>query len=122
MIMKAQTYVGLCFGDLGRHAEALVIEREIYAKFMALRGVAHLSTLTAGTNVTATMLSLKLYDEMKSFLKDRLLPAARRSLGAEHDITLCLSTHLAAALLTDPQRTRGDLRLNRRRCVRRRGY
>ena len=65
-------------------------------------------------NIAVSMLQLGRFDEAKNMLRVRLLPAARHSLGADHDVTLELAHRLAAALVISPKRSRGGPRLNRR--------
>ena len=65
-------------------------------------------------NIAVSMLQLGRFDEAKNMLRVRLLPAARHSLGADHDVTLERAHRLAAALVISPKRSRGGPRLNRR--------
>ena len=60
-------------------------------------------------------MNLGFCDESTALLRDQLLPVARRSLGANHRLTLSLSHNLSANLQFDPESTRGDLRLNQHR-------
>ena len=75
-------------------------------------GVAHERTILCGNNLTRPLIVLKLWDEVNPLICDPLLPAARRSLGADHNLTLLLSQNLATALHQNPTATRDDLRLN----------
>ena len=99
-ILRTQTNVACCLGDLGRRDEALVLERDIYAR-----------TIIAGLNVSLTLQHLELWEQSKPLLRD-LLPAARRSLGSEHQVTLSISHGLATALAASPEGTRDDPRVN----------
>ena len=74
------------------------------------------ATILAGSNLVASMLSLELWDEAKSLARDNL-PAARQSLGADHDETLKINRRLAAALVDRPGRTRDHLRWNQHQSV-----
>ena len=113
-ILAAQANISSCLGELGRCDEALVLRREIYARRVATLGVSHEVTILNGGNVVISLNHLELWEESKKLASDQLLPAARRSLGADHDLTLRLNQNLAAALANDPRRTRDDLRLNQR--------
>mmetsp|Transcript_26250 Transcript_26250/g.80787 ORF Transcript_26250/g.80787 Transcript_26250/m.80787 type:complete len:119 (+) Transcript_26250:3-359(+) len=75
---------------------------------VAWKGVSHEETIHDGSNLLVSLLLLKLWGESKT-LAHQLLPAARRSMGADHDITLRLTENLAYALQDDPERTRDDL-------------
>ena len=50
-----------------------------------------------------------LWEEAIPFARDQLLPAARRTLGADSNITLKLNQNLAEVLVSTPERTRDDL-------------
>ena len=113
-ILIAQSSLASCLADLDRHDEALVLKRKTYARDLALFGASHEDTIVDGGNVVISLNHLELWEESKKLASDQLLPAARRSLGADHDLTLRLNQNLAAALANDPRRTRDDLRLNQR--------
>ena len=78
---------------------------------MTIFGVSHDRTVLSGANTAGCLLTLELYEELKPMVRDQLLPAARRSLGADHDYALGLDRELAAALFMDPRHTRDNLRL-----------
>ena len=80
---------------------------------VATRGVSHEYTLTSGLNLCNSLNQLGDWEEAKTLMRD-LLPAARRSLGADHELTLKLNKNLAAVLHNSPECTRDDPRLNRR--------
>jgi len=105
----AQTNLANCLGDLGRHDEALVLCREIYARRVASFGVSDVDTIMSSLNMTSSMLKIKRWDDATTLLRDQLLPVARRSLGSDHDLTLALRQNLADALSYNRERTRDDL-------------
>ena len=111
-ILGAQLNLAACLPKLGRSDEALVLEREVYARRMAVLGVSHASTLMTGYNLAVSLDNLRRPEESKTLLQDHLLPVARTSLGADHYVTLAINQSLAAALVNDPEGTRDDLRLN----------
>ena len=74
-------------------------------------GHSHEVTILAGYNLSLAILRLHGWEEAKTLLRDSLLPAARRSLAADHVWTL----NLATALAKDPESTRGDPRLKQRK-------
>ena len=112
-ILISQNNLAICLSDLGRHDEVLVLKREIYAGFVAMCGESHHDTMGAGLNLAMSMNATGLNEEAKSFLHDRLLPMARRSVGADNQLTLMLGRILAVAHIDNPE-GRGDLRLNQR--------
>ena len=92
--------------------QALALKRAIYAKEVALNGVSHHDTILSGYNLVHSLNSIGLLDESLPFVRDQLLPVARQSLGADHDLTLSLNHNLAVSLSEHPERTCDDLRLN----------
>ena len=117
-MLGAQSNIAGCLGSLGRDVEALVLIRDIYAGFVATLGLSHENTLGFGNNLVLSLDRCKLWDESKSLLRDQLLPAARRSLGFDHDLTLRLGQRLAVALTRNPESTRDDPCLNQHRSAR----
>ena len=108
-IFSVQTNLSNCLDDLGRNDEALALKREIYARSVATLGVSHEDTIISGNNLVISLDKLGLGHESQPLLRDQLLPAARRSLGSDHALTLALNQNLAAALQFNPKRTRDDL-------------
>ena len=107
-ILCAQSGLANCLNRLRRHDEALVLQRDVYARFVAIKGLSHERTILAGSNLVGSLNNLKLWNESKPLLCD-LLPAARQSLGSDHDLTLGLHYSLAVALVNNPGRTRENL-------------
>ena len=105
-IFTTQANLASCLADLGRLDEALVLERDIYAKQVASLGVSHQDTIGCGLNLAISLVMSKRYEQAKFLLSDQLLPAARRTLGADHDLTLKLNNTLVGALYDDPEGTR----------------
>ena len=110
--LNAHTILANCFSNVGRNDEALVLHRAIYAKIVATLGVSHEHAIQSGANLAISLFKEELFKEGKSLMCDELLPAARRSLGTDHDFTLILNQNLAAALADNPECTRDDLRVN----------
>ena len=102
-ILVAQIALANCLANIGRHDEALLLKREVYARWVATFGVSHERTILSGTCLAASLLELELWDEAKTFVSDPPLPVARRSLGADHDTTLLLNEYLARALKQKPE-------------------
>jgi hypothetical protein len=119
-ILGVQTNLAGCLDDLGRHHEAVVLKRETFDRQVATLGVSNECTILSGNNVATSLLGLERWEEAKTLLGEKLLPAARKSLGADHNLTLRLGQNLADALYSNPERTRDDLRLNQHRSLRRR--
>ena len=115
IILIAQTNVASCLDNLGRHEQALVLKRGVFARRVATLGLSHERTISVGTNLLVSLHRLKEFGEATAFSRDQLLPAARRSLGADHNATLRINQYLARALYFDPESTRDDLRFNQLR-------
>ena len=111
-VLELQTNIAGCLSELGRSDEALVLFREIYKKSAVAFGVSHEVTLVNGSNLVTLMHRASLFDETRHFLRDQLLPEARRSLGADHDVTLKIRQCLSATLFENPNGTRDEPRLN----------
>ena len=76
-------------------------------------GCSHFRTLQIAYNTSSSLLTLRLWDEAKSLLRNELL-TAQQSLGLDHDLPLELNRNLALALMSDPERTSDDPRLTQR--------
>ena len=63
-------------------------------------------------NRANSLVALGIWGESRTLLRNQLLPAARRSLGPDHDYTLKLVLNIAINLKNNPERTRDNLRLN----------
>ena len=113
-VLTAQGNLATCLGNLGRSDEAVILEREIYDRRVAMQGISHEETILTGNNLVGSLINLKRLEEAKSLLRDQLLPAARQSLGADHHITLGLNLNLVMALKS-PEHTRDYLRSNQHR-------
>ena len=108
-ILFLQHNLASCLDILKRHDEALVIRREVYARRQVVNGVSHEQTIGSGCNVACSLMDLGRWDESRTLLRDQLLPAARRSLGSDHDFTLNIVSNIAEVLRDNPERTRNDL-------------
>ena len=73
---------------------------------MEVLGISNKDTLVSGLNLCVALLKLEKYEEAIPLARDELLPAARGSLGSEHDITLNMKKNLAQGLVNNPERTR----------------
>ena len=109
-VLGAQSNLADCIDDLGRCDEALVLRREVYARQVATFGMPHKNTILEGYNLADSMIKLELYDESTTMVRDELLPAARRLLGPDHDLTISLNENLAKCIvMANSDYTRDDL-------------
>ena len=109
-VLGVQGNLAWCLDEVGRVDEALVLYREVYANWVALRGVSHESTILSGCNLAISLGNIDCYHDESRRLSRALLYTARQSLGADHNLTLKLKA-VAVALVNDSERTRADLRL-----------
>ena len=68
-----------CLDGLGRYDEALVLQREIYAREVATLGASHEDTIGTSCNIASSLWSLKLWDDAIKMYRDQALPTARQS-------------------------------------------
>ena len=118
-MVAAQGNLAACLTALKRGDEALALRREIcqtcgHAGYLARRNHPMWCESLRFVNWAGA-----LRDEAKLLVR-KLLPAARQSLGADHNCTLLLNRNLGVLLQHDPKRTRDDPRLNQHRSLRRR--
>ena len=109
VITMAQSDLACCLNEVGRHDEAVVLMRGIYARRVAMHGAAHEDTISSGQCLAVSLNTIELWSEAKTLTRDQLLPAAERSLGADSHTTLMLKHNLVQVLAQDPACTRDDL-------------
>ena len=96
------------YRSLGRLEEALSIRRDVYSGVLKLYGKEHRETIREANNYAVALLSLQRHAEGKPILY-KAIPNARRTLGAEHDLTLNLRKIYGQCLYEDPSASRGDV-------------
>ena len=94
---------------LGRDEEALEIERTIYRKQRASHGNANVGTIKSAINLAASLQTLDRCAEARALLQETI-PVVQRTLGPDHDLTLCCRRNCAEAVYTDPKSSLADLR------------
>ena len=108
-ILAIQDNLTNCLQLLGRHDEALATRRQVYTTSVETLGASHRSTICSALNLSVSLVNAQLFNDSKSFLRDQL-PVARRSLGADHYLTLRVHHFLGMALQGSPGCTRDNLR------------
>ena len=107
--LVAQSNLAISYQRLGRHEEALRIEREVYARRSALYGRDNESTLISAGNLASTLVDdLQQFDEARAFLRDRI-PEAVRSLGKNHESTFRLQRMYAQCLFQNDGASLDDI-------------
>ena len=97
------------YEELGRHEEALRLQRAVYSGWLRLKGEEHEDTLREANNYADTLVNLKRFQEAKSLLHNSI-PVARRNLGESKETTLMLRWLYAQSLYMDDDATLDDLR------------
>jgi tetratricopeptide (TPR) repeat protein len=108
-ILSVQGNLAGTYSKLGRRAEALSMERDVYYGRLQLHGEEYIWSLAAASNYATSLRDLGRFEEAKSLLR-QTIPVARRVLGAEHRNALRLGWNYAAALCNDPASTLDELR------------
>ena len=75
IMLDAQNKLANTLDALGRHEEALQIERDIYSGRVKLNGEEHRKTLIAASGYATSLQELKRFEEAKSLLR-KTLPVA----------------------------------------------
>ena len=107
-ILATQSNLASTYSRLGRNEEALRLRRDVYFGVLKLYGEEHPDTLREANNYAVVLLSLERHAEAKPILY-KAIPNARRTLGAEHDLTLNLRKFYGQFLYEDPSATRADV-------------
>ena len=84
------------------------MRRDVYSGVLKLYGEEHSETIREANNYAVVLLSLWHHAEAKPILC-KAIPNARRTLGAEHDLTLNLRKFYGRCLYQDPSASRGDV-------------
>ena len=85
------------------------MSRDMYSGFVKLRGEEHEGSLGAACNYASSLFKLERFDEAKS-LMHKTIPAARRILGENNDLTLRMRWLYAMTLHRDDDATLDDVR------------
>ena len=87
----------------------MVLRRDVYSGRLKLLGEEHKTTFIAALNYASALHNLNRFEEAKALLR-KTMPAARRILGENHDITITMKWHYSWALYKDAAATLDDLR------------
>ena len=104
-----QGNLAITYHQLGREEQSLNMRRDVYIGTLKLFGESHGQTLQEADNYAASLNYAKRFDEAKAFLR-RVLPVARRVLGASHYNAFRMRWSYARALSFGPSATLDDLR------------
>ena len=107
-ILIAQGNLATTYSALGRHREALLMQRDVYSGTLRLRGEEHGDTLREACNYADALLHAKRFEEARLLLR-RQMPVARRVLEENDETTLRMKWYYARALYEDDSATLDDL-------------
>ena len=89
------------------------MERHIYKRMVTLKGIDEMiddtTTLISGTCLAMSLVECERWVEAKALTR-KLIPAARRTLGRDHECTLKLGSSLSKALCRDAGSSLSELR------------
>jgi hypothetical protein len=94
---------------LGRSVDALRVRRDVYSGFVRIFGKEHRATITTAICYALTLIDLQRFAEAKALVR-KMIPAARRVHGDDHENTLRLRWNYAEALCWDADATLDDIR------------
>ena len=115
-MLTAKANLAIAYSKDGREGEALLMEREIYAKTREIYGEESEDNINTVHNLAKLLLEAALHGEARTLLRD-YLAVAPRSLGSDHQETLTLRLNYAVALVyegddedeeTDDEQDRAD--------------
>jgi hypothetical protein len=108
-VLDFQSNIAITYSKLGRDEEALQIDRDVYFGRLKLNGEQNYYTVNAANNYAVSLVHLKRFEEAKVLML-KMIPAARRVLGENHNLTLKTRWLYAKALYKGPAATLDDLR------------
>ena len=107
-LLSVQGNLATSYHALGKSAQALQMDRDVYFGLLSLHGEEHRETLSTAFNYANTLNAMRRFEEAKSLLC-RSIPAARRALGESHEVTLRMRWNYAGALVMADNATLDDL-------------
>ena len=108
-LLRVQQSIAACYGELGRTADGLELERHIYKRMLALNGIDSSTTLISATCLAMSLVDSERWVEAKGLTR-KLIPVARRTLGRDHECTLKLDGALSQAICRDDGSSLSELR------------
>ena len=108
-LLVTQGNLAATYSALGRHEEALQLERDVYSGRLRLNGEEHEKTLLAASNYATSLLGLHRFEEGRSLLR-KSIPMARRVHGESNEVTLRMRGCYAEARYRNDSATLDDLR------------
>ena len=104
-LLVTRSNLAVCLFELERDEESLQMRREILADSLRLNGPDDEDAILDAEKLVESLIEANLFKEAMSLLRDTI-PTARRVLGEENDLTLCLRSHYACAISYDTNSSR----------------
>ena len=108
-ITAAKGNCAMCLSKLGRDAEAVVINRELYGQVRKANGTDDIDTLVAALTLAKSLRALSSFSEARALLRE-VVPIAMTTLGGDHGVTLELNSNFVRAMCMDLNATADQLR------------
>ena len=99
-MLAAQANLAVTYDALGRHEDALRMQKDVYSRYLRLKGEQDKDTLIAANNYAGALRDLRRFEEAKSLLR-KMMPVARRVFGDKDKLTLQMRVIYAEALYKD---------------------
>ena len=104
-----QANLSTTYARIGRHEQALQMDRDVYLGHLKLQGEEHPLTLISANNYASSLVDLQRFEEAKTLLR-KVMPVAWRVLGKSNDLTFRMRLGYAMALYKDSRATLDDFR------------
>jgi len=108
-IVAAKQNVAMCYSRLGRDKDAIILNRELYAKQRKAHGPDHVDALVAALALANSFRALSLFSDARALLRE-VVPAAMATLGGDHGVTLELNANFVRAMSLDLNATPDQLK------------
>ena len=108
-MLVTQSNLASTYAKLGRHEEAVRMQKDVYSGRLKLHGEEHVETIIVASNYATSLLRAKRFKEAKSVMR-KTMPVARRVLGDSHNLWLKMRRTYAQTLYHDAAATLADLR------------
>ena len=108
-LLVAQGNLADTYNSLGRHEDAIRIERDVYYGYLKLNGEENRDTCTAANNYSSSLVDAKRFEEARSLLR-QMIPVAQRVLGDSDRLVLKMRWMYAQTTCMDDGATLDDLR------------
>ena len=107
-INNSKANLAFSYECLGRHEEALVLRRELYAWGVTFKLPTD-EIIIYASNLAVSLKDNKCFEEARCFLRERIAEGFHRTLGVDHLQVMKMRAYYAQALSDDDRPSRDDL-------------